>query len=57
MWECRMRSALVLGFLSLVLAACCSCPAPQPTVVIPQGAAVVCPGGAPATITGGVYHC
>ncbi len=52
-----MRAVLVLGFLSLVLAACCSCPPAQPTVVIPPGAAVVCPGGSPAVMTNGVYHC
>jgi hypothetical protein len=52
-----MRATLILGLISFVLAACCSCPPSQPTVVIPPGAAVVCPSGSPAVITDGVYHC
>jgi hypothetical protein len=56
--ECRMRAVLVFGFLSLVLAACCSCPPQQqPTVVVPSGAAVVCPNGSPAVVSNGVYRC
>jgi hypothetical protein len=53
-----MRQWLVMILSTAALAACsCSCPAPQPTVVVPQGAAVVCPNGSPAVMSGGAYRC
>jgi hypothetical protein len=51
-----MRSWPVLAFCALVLAGCgCSCP--PPTVVVPQGAAIVCPNGAAAVHTASGYSC
>jgi hypothetical protein len=53
-----MRTWLAVIFCAGALAACsCSCPPPQPTVVVPQGAAVVCPNGGPAVLSGGAYRC
>jgi hypothetical protein len=51
-----MRAFPVLALCAFVLAACgCSCP--PPTVVVPSGASVVCPNGAPAVNSGNGYRC
>jgi hypothetical protein len=43
---------------TLSLAACISySSSPSPTVVVPQGAAVICPNGSPAVLSGNVYRC
>jgi hypothetical protein len=59
-----MRAALALMVVGLALAACGGddtrtivVPQPAPTVVVPQGASVVCPSGAPAVYSGGAYRC
>ena len=40
------------------LAACFSSHTePAPTIVVPQGATVICPNGAPAVVSGGAYRC
>ncbi len=46
--------ALVVATLSL---AGCISTSPAPTVIVPQGAAVVCPNGSPAAYSNGAYHC
>jgi hypothetical protein len=51
-----MRAWPVLAFCGFLLAACgCSCP--PPTVVVPQGASVVCPSGSAAIVTSSGYRC
>ncbi len=53
-----MHTWFVMAFSAAVLAACgCSCPPSQPTIIVPQGAAVVCPNGSPAVISNGAYRC
>jgi hypothetical protein len=60
-----MRAALALFIVGLALAACGGgdtrtvvVPQPAPTtVVVPQGATVICPGGVPAVYSGGAYRC
>lgn len=59
-----MRAALALVIVGLALAACGGddektvvVPQPSPTVVVPQGANVVCPSGAPAVYSNGAYRC
>jgi hypothetical protein len=60
-----MRAALALFIVGLALAACGGSeektvvvPQQAPaTIVVPQGASVVCPGGAPAVYANGAYRC
>ncbi len=54
-----MRSiAAALAALAAVLALSgCLYIAPSPTYVVPPNANVICPGGAPATFSSGVYRC
>ncbi len=51
--------AAVLVPLTLGVAGCISSsnPPPPATIVIPQGAAVVCPNGSHATFYDNAYHC
>ena len=53
----RRWTVIVLG--TLALAACISRTEEHaaPTVVVPQGASVVCPSGAPAVYSAGAYRC
>jgi hypothetical protein len=49
-----------LGLLmaAFALAGCFSySSSPSPTVVVPPGAAVVCPSGGPAVLSDGAYRC
>jgi hypothetical protein len=49
---------LALLMAAFSLAGCLSySSSPSPTVVVPQGAAVVCPNGSPAVLSSGVYRC
>jgi hypothetical protein len=50
-----MRAALVLLIIGLGLAACGG--SDKTVVVVPQGATVICPGGAPAVLSNGAYRC
>jgi hypothetical protein len=34
-----------------------SSPQPSPTIIVPQGATVICPNGTPAVLSGNVYRC
>jgi hypothetical protein len=60
-----MRSTLVLVMVGLGLAACgggektvvVPQAAPATTVVVPQGATVVCPNGSSAVFSDGAYRC
>jgi len=52
----------LLNRLLLILAATaalggCISISRAPAIVVPQGASVICPGGAPATLSNGTYHC
>jgi uncharacterized lipoprotein YajG len=52
----------LLGLLvaMLALAGCISyssSPQPSPTIIVPPGASVICPSGAPAVLSGNVYRC
>lgn len=60
-----MRAALVLAVVGLGLTACGGSDrtvvVPQPqtatTVIVPQGATVICPNGRSAVLTDGAYRC
>jgi len=64
-----MRASFVILVAALGLSACDhdekertvvvpqAAPAPQTTVIVPQGATVVCPGGNTAVLAGGAYRC
>jgi hypothetical protein len=60
-----MRAALVLAVVGFGLAACGGSDrtvvVPQPqtatTVIVPQGATVVCPNGRSAVLSDGAYRC
>ena len=60
-----MRTACVMLILGLSLAACGggerTVVVPQSpaaaTVIVPQGATVICPGGGPAVQSGNTYRC
>jgi hypothetical protein len=59
-----MRATLALLVVALTLAACGGTeertvvvPQSPPTIVVPQGASVVCPNGTPAVLANGVYRC
>lgn len=60
-----MRAALVLAVVGLGLTACGggdrTVVVPQPqtatTVIVPQGATVVCPNGRSAVLSDGAYRC
>lgn len=59
-----MRATLALFIVGLALAACGGddtrtvvVPQATPTVVVPQGAAVICPNGSQAVYSAGAYRC
>ncbi|HXS40794.1 MAG TPA: hypothetical protein VN766_11465 [Stellaceae bacterium] len=61
-----MRAALVLAVVGLGLTACGggsdrTVVVPQPqtatTVIVPQGATVICPNGRSAVLSDGAYRC
>ncbi len=59
-----MRATLALFIVGLALAACGGddtrtvvVPQTAPTVVVPHGAAVVCPKGSQAVYSAGAYRC
>ena len=54
-----MRKWTLVVLATLALTACISRTEEKaaPTVVVPQGASVVCPSGAPATYVNGAYRC
>jgi hypothetical protein len=48
----------VVAMAALSLAGCLSfSSSPSPTIVVPQGATVVCPNGSPAAYSDGAYRC
>jgi hypothetical protein len=51
-----MRSWLIVLLAVLPLGACIST-SPAPTVIVPQGATVICPNGSNATYSDGAYRC
>ncbi len=52
----RIAAALTAVAALLALSGCLYI-APSPTYVVPPNASVICPGGAPATFSNGVYRC
>lgn len=50
-----IRSLVLLAAL-IALGGCISI-APSPTYIVPPGSSVICPGGAAATFSNGVYRC
>ncbi len=51
-----MRAWPLLLLAALSLAACIST-SPAPTIVVPQGASVICPSGSTAVYSNGAYRC
>ncbi len=51
-----MRATLMMLILGLSLAGCGG-GSEKTVVVVPQGATVICPGGAPAVLSNGAYRC
>ena len=51
-----MRAWPVLLLAALSLTACISTH-PAPTIIVPQGASVVCPNGSAAVYSNGAYRC
>jgi hypothetical protein len=53
-----MRAWLLLLLATIPLSACISThSSPSPTIVVPQGASVVCPNGTAAVYSDGAYRC
>jgi hypothetical protein len=53
----RRWSLIVLGMLALTACISRTEERAAPTVVVPQGASVVCPSGTPAVYSSGAYRC
>jgi hypothetical protein len=54
----RLRAAAaIIGLAAVLPLGACVETHPSPTIVVPQGAQVVCPGGRPAVYDDGAYHC
>jgi hypothetical protein len=51
-----MRAVLVMIIIGVGLTACGG-HEDRTVVVVPQGATVICPGGAPAVLSNGAYRC